>query len=66
MTIFALSSGPGVSGVAIIRVSGNETKNIIQSFFRLIPCIDVYKSLVCPACPFINYELHFFLITQFF
>ncbi len=30
MTIYALSSGPGVSGVAIIRVSGNETKNVIK------------------------------------
>ena len=30
MTIFALSSGPGVSGVAIIRVSGKETKNVIN------------------------------------
>ena len=29
MTIYALSSGLGVSGVAIIRVSGKETKNII-------------------------------------
>ena len=25
MTIYALSSGPGVSGVAIIRISGSET-----------------------------------------
>ena len=30
MTIFALSSGPGVSGVAIIRVSGSETRNVIN------------------------------------
>ncbi len=30
MTIFALSSGPGVSGVAVIRVSGPETKKILQ------------------------------------
>ena len=30
MTIFALSSGPGISGVAVIRISGNETANIIQ------------------------------------
>ena len=30
MTIFALSSGPGVSGVAIIRVSGPETRNVIN------------------------------------
>ena len=34
MTIFALSTGPGVSGVAIIRVSGNETKNVIQSLTK--------------------------------
>jgi tRNA modification GTPase len=30
MTIYALSTGPGISGVAIVRVSGNETKNIIK------------------------------------
>ena len=30
MTIFALSSGPGVSGVAIIRVSGKDTKKVIE------------------------------------
>ena len=31
MTIYALSSGPGVSGVAIIRVSGINTKKVIES-----------------------------------
>ncbi len=31
MTIFALSSGPGVSGVAIIRVSGLEASKVIKS-----------------------------------
>ena len=30
MTIYALSSGPGISGVAIIRASGPEVKKIIQ------------------------------------
>ena len=30
MTIFALSSGPGISGVAIIRISGEETSNVIK------------------------------------
>ena len=30
MTIFALSTGPGISGVAIVRVSGEETKKIIK------------------------------------
>jgi len=30
MTIFALSSGPGVSGVAVIRVSGPETKKVLE------------------------------------
>ena len=31
MTIYALSTGPGVSGVAIIRISGNEASNVIKS-----------------------------------
>jgi tRNA modification GTPase len=30
MTIYALSTGPGISGVAIIRVSGLETKQVIK------------------------------------
>jgi tRNA modification GTPase len=30
MTIYALSTGPGISGVAIIRVSGKDTKKIIK------------------------------------
>ncbi|MBD1173083.1 tRNA uridine-5-carboxymethylaminomethyl(34) synthesis GTPase MnmE [Pelagibacterales bacterium SAG-MED03] len=30
MTIFALSSGPGISGVAIIRISGPETSNVLK------------------------------------
>ena len=30
MTIYALSTGPGISGVAIIRVSGEDTKKVIQ------------------------------------
>ena len=31
MTIYALSSGPGVSGVAIIRVSGSEASKLIKA-----------------------------------
>jgi tRNA modification GTPase len=30
MTIYALSTGPGISGVAIVRVSGVDTKKIIE------------------------------------
>jgi tRNA modification GTPase len=30
MTIYALSTGPGISGVAVIRVSGKETKKVIR------------------------------------
>jgi tRNA modification GTPase len=30
MTIYALSSGPGISGVAIIRISGKETSNVVK------------------------------------
>ena len=30
MTIFALSSGPGISGIAVIRVSGKNTAEVIK------------------------------------
>ena len=30
MTIYALSSGPGISGVAVIRISGTDTSNVIK------------------------------------
>ena len=31
MTIYALSSGPGISGVAIIRISGSKASEVIKS-----------------------------------
>ncbi len=31
MTIYALSTGPGVSGIAIIRISGEDTSKVIKS-----------------------------------
>ncbi len=34
MTIFALSTGPGISGVAIIRISGNETRKVVEALTR--------------------------------
>ena len=30
MTIYALSSGPGVSGIAVIRVSGKNTEQVVK------------------------------------
>ena len=30
MTIYALSTGPGVSGIAVVRVSGEDTKKVID------------------------------------
>ena len=30
MTIYALSTGPGISGVAIIRVSGPQSSKVIK------------------------------------
>ena len=30
MTIFALSTGPGISGIAVIRISGDNTKKVIK------------------------------------
>ena len=34
MTIYALSSGPGISGIAVIRISGPETKNVIEEMTK--------------------------------
>tara|TARA_Y100000816_G_scaffold235418_1_gene181111 strand:+ start:1331 stop:2659 length:1329 start_codon:yes stop_codon:yes gene_type:complete len=34
MTIYALSSGPGLSGVAVIRISGAETEKVILSLTK--------------------------------
>ena len=30
MTIFALSSGPGLSGIAVMRISGPDTSKVIK------------------------------------
>ena len=30
MTIYALSTGPGISGIAVIRISGENTKKVIE------------------------------------
>ena len=30
MTVYALSAGPGISGAGIIRVSGEDTKKVIE------------------------------------
>ena len=34
MTIYALSSGPGISGIAVIRISGEKSKVIIKSLIK--------------------------------
>ena len=31
MTIYALSTGPGISGIAVIRISGEGTSKVIKS-----------------------------------
>ena len=35
MTIFALSTGPGLSGIAIVRVSGPETETVVKQITSL-------------------------------
>ena len=37
MTIYALSSGPGVAGVAVVRVSGQNTSDVIKLITGLEP-----------------------------
>ena len=36
MTIYALSSGPGISGVAVVRVSGKDTAKVVKKLLILI------------------------------
>ena len=33
MTIYALSTGPGISGIAVIRISGEETQKVIKLLY---------------------------------
>ena len=35
MTIYALSSGPGIAGVSVIRVSGESTQEVVKKVTRL-------------------------------
>ena len=50
MTIYALSSGPGISGIAVIRVSGVKAKDILKSITNgrfpeeRVATLKVYKS----------------------
>ena len=37
MTIYALSTGPGISGIAIVRVSGEDTKKVIKLLTNVEP-----------------------------
>ncbi len=37
MTIYALSSGPGISGIAVIRLSGQETSKVIKFLTGMEP-----------------------------
>ena len=40
MTIYALSSGPGVSGIAVIRISGKK-RDELQQAIQLIKDMDL-------------------------
>ena len=50
MTIYALSSGPGISGIAVIRVSGDKTEKIVNSLTNSV----LTKSRVATLKKFIN------------
>ena len=48
MTIYALSSGPGISGIAVIRVSGLNTKKFVgkYNFFTFTKAKSGYTSKI--------------------
>ena len=45
MTIYALSSGPGISGVAIIRISGSDASKAIKLLTGKVPPLPRLASL---------------------
>ena len=42
MTIYALSSGAGLSGVAVIRISGSETEKVILTLTKKRFCLKTF------------------------
>ena len=44
MTIYALSSGPGLSGIGVIRVSGDSTAQVVKKI-TAIPTKNVEKQI---------------------
>ena len=46
MTIYALSSGPGISGVAVIRISGKEAFQTISHFLSFLVYQQLHKGLL--------------------
>tara|TARA_B100001029_G_scaffold174731_1_gene175191 strand:- start:458 stop:1783 length:1326 start_codon:yes stop_codon:yes gene_type:complete len=52
MTIYALSSGPGISGIAVIRISGTQTSNIL----KLVTKNNLPKPRIATIRKIINFE----------
>ena len=55
MTIYALSTGPGISGIAVIRVSGKNTAEVIKKITgkklptpRVATLTEFNKNETCP------------------
>ena len=51
MTIYALSTGPGVSGIAVVRVSGKEAAEVVKQLTGddlPAPRVAVLKKLTTP------------------
>ena len=55
MTIFALSSAPGQSGIAVFRISGPETGDII----KMITNSDEKVVLQNNDCRSLNFAIYF-------
>ena len=45
MTIYALSSGPGLSGIAVIRISGSNSEKSIEKY-------DIFANSEAQNCNF--------------
>ena len=58
MTIYALSSGPGLSGIAVIRVSGSDTLKVLKNMTYLTipdPKVASLRKFINPKTKEVSY-----------
>ena len=66
MSIYALSSGPGISGVAVIRISGLETKDIIEKLTKLLKDEQMSENMGKEGAKFVREKFNWEIVAKNF